>query len=174
MLRMFNLVAIAGLGLVFGVYQSAHAELVFRDTITGNALDLSLVKPGPDTEAVKHFKETGENKYLGDADAAKQGGEIFLTACSGCHGHEAEGKLGPALRDDYWTYPKNKTDKGLFETIYNGANSMMGPQHKQLTIDEMLHIISWIRSVYIGDPAKAEWLPPDERTAAQAPPATAH
>jgi len=147
---------------------AARADVVFRDTITGAEINLSVAKEGPETDAVKHFRQTGENLYLGDAEAEKVGGETFLTACSGCHGHEAEGKLGPALRDDYWTYPKNKTDKGLFETIFNGANSMMGPQHKQLSIDEMLKVISWIRSVYIGDPAKAEWLPEAQRTSAAA------
>ncbi len=74
----------------------------------------------------------------------------------------AEGKLGPALGDDYWTYPKNSTDKGLFETIYGGARSMMGPQYNNLTLDEMLVIMSWVRSVYWGEPAKAEWLTEEE------------
>jgi cytochrome c-L len=152
---------------------ATQADVVFRDTLTGEEIDLSLAKPGPDTEAVKHFRQTGLNLYYGDEAATKAGGDMFLTACSGCHGHEAEGKLGPALRDDYWTYPKNKTDKGLFETIYNGANSMMGPQRKQLTIDEMLKVITWIRSVYIGDPAEAEWLPEAQRTSAAAGQASA-
>jgi cytochrome c-L len=52
-----------------------------------------------------------------------------LTACSGCHGHEAEGKLGPGLADDYWTYPAAATDQGLFEVLFGGANGMMGPQY---------------------------------------------
>ena len=57
-----------------------------------------------------------------------------------------EGKLGPALNDDYWTYPANATDKGLFETIYGGANGMMGPQHGATPQDEILKIIAWIRN----------------------------
>ncbi|MFH0352492.1 MAG: cytochrome c(L), periplasmic, partial [Chromatiales bacterium] len=88
---------------------------------------------------------------------------LYLSACSGCHGHNAEGKLGPGLADDYWTYPKNATDKGLFETLYDGAQGMMGPQRGNLSIDEMLLIMSWMRSVYQGDPEKAEWLTPEER-----------
>jgi len=168
MLRAFPLYGLTALVIAAS---TANAEVVFRDTITGAAIDLSLAKKGPETEAVKHFIQTGENLYLGNAEVAAKGGELYLTACSGCHGHEAEGKLGPALRDDYWTYLKNKTDKGLFETIFNGAASMMGPQYKQLTIDEMLHVITWIRSVYIGDPAKADWLTEDQRKAAAAAPA---
>jgi len=83
-----------------------------------------------------------------------RGYTIFSTACSGCHGHLAEGKLGPALHDDYWTYPGNMYDKGLFETIYAGGQGMMGPQKGIISQDEILQIMSWIRSVYDGDPKK--------------------
>lgn len=141
---------------------SSYAVEEFRHTITGELLDLSLAK-GADTEAVKRFKETGKNPYNGDPEAVKKGGDLYLSACSGCHGHNAEGKLGPGLADDYWTYPKNATDKGLFETLYDGAQGMMGPQRGNLSIDEMLLIMSWMRSVYQGDPHKAEWLAPEER-----------
>jgi cytochrome c-L len=35
---------------------------------------------------------------------------------------------------------------------------MMGPQSTNLNADEMLRIMAWLRSLYKGDPAKAEWL----------------
>ncbi|MGH8568308.1 MAG: hypothetical protein ACREXU_09880 [Gammaproteobacteria bacterium] len=41
----------------------ALAALVFRGTVEGEELDLSKAKQGPETEAVKHFVETGENRY---------------------------------------------------------------------------------------------------------------
>jgi len=129
---------------------TAIAGIEFRGTISGDVLEFSPETDGPDTEAVKHFKETGENQYVGKLEEAKAGYVIFSTACAGCHGHLAEGKLGPALSDDYWTYPKNETDKGLFETIYGGANGMMGPQRGRLQIDEILHVISFIRSFKDG------------------------
>ncbi len=91
------------------------------------------------------------------AEAVKKGHDLFMTACSGCHGHEAEGKLGPGLADDYWTYPANATDKGLFELLFGGANGMMGPQYVNLNTDEMLLIMAWIRDIYKGDPKKAKW-----------------
>jgi hypothetical protein len=34
-----------------------------------------------------------------------------------CHGHIGEGKIGPGLADNYWTYPQNTTDAGLFSTV---------------------------------------------------------
>ncbi|MCG8380444.1 MAG: cytochrome c(L), periplasmic [Proteobacteria bacterium] len=140
------------------------AQMVFRNTVTGEELDFSFAKPGgEETEELKHFFNTGENLYHENKEAITQGGDMYLTACSGCHGHHAEGKLGPALGDDYWTYPKNATDKGLFETMYGGATAMMGPQYKQLTLDEMLKVIAWIRSVYWGSAEKAAWLTEEQK-----------
>lgn len=135
-------------------------QLDFRGTISGDPLDFNDGQ-GPDTPAVKKFKVTGHNPYNEDKEVINRGYTIFATACSGCHGHLAEGKLGPALADDYWTYPNNVTDKGLFETLYGGAQGMMGPQKGLISQDEMLQIMSWIRSVYSGDPKKAKWLKKD-------------
>ena len=130
--------------------------LEFRGTISGDPLDFNDGK-GPDTPAVKKFKITGRNPYNDDKEVINRGYTIFATACSGCHGHLAEGKLGPALADDYWTYPNNVTDKGLFETLYGGGQGMMGPQRGLISQDEMLQVMSWVRSIYSGDPKKAKW-----------------
>ncbi|MEZ0232212.1 MAG: cytochrome c(L), periplasmic [Methylophilaceae bacterium] len=132
-------------------------DLIFRGTISGEMLDFSGLSE-VETPAVKQFKQTGVNPYNSNAEIIHHGESLFSTACSGCHGHLAEGKLGPALSDDYWTYPKNMTDKGLFETIFGGAEGMMGPQRGRLTQDEMLQIMSWVRSIYTGDPDKAKWI----------------
>ncbi len=140
-----------------------QAQLLFRHTITGEQLDFSFAKKGEETKELKHFLNTGENLYHGNEAALVTGADLYLTACSGCHGKYAEGKLGPALGDDYWTYPKNKSDKGLFETTYGGARAMMGPQYKQLTLDEMLKVISYIRSIYWGSVEKADWLNDEQR-----------
>lgn len=125
-------------------------DLEFRGTISGDLLDFKDGK-GDDTLAVKQFKKTGKNPYNGNEAVIKNGYTIFSTACSGCHGHLAEGKLGPALADSYWTYPGNKKDKGLFETIYAGGQGMMGPQKGLLAQDEILQVMSWIRSLQNKD-----------------------
>lgn len=134
---------------------SGH-PLDFRGTISGEVLDFNDGK-GADTPAVKKFKITGHNPYNDNKEVINRGYTIFATACSGCHGHLAEGKLGPALADDYWTYPNNATDKGLFETLYGGGQGMMGPQKGLISQDEMLQVMSWIRSIYSGDLKKAKW-----------------
>jgi cytochrome c-L len=145
---------------------SAVSAEEFRNTITGEDLKVpETANPeGRDTAAVKHFLESGVNLYTEVKACLPKGEEVYLTSCSGCHGHLAEGKVGPGLNDAYWTYPKNKTDKGLFETIYGGAQGMMGP-HNDLQLDEMLKLIAWIRHLYTGDVNEADWLTDEQKKA---------
>lgn len=134
----------------------AQAPRLYNN-VSGDPLDFSGLKE-TETPAVKSFKETGRNPYNKDAPAIKAGESLYSTACSGCHGHHAEGKLGPGLADDYWTYPSNATDAGFFSSVYGGLQGQMGPQRGLITQDQMLQIMAWIRSIYKGDPAKAAWL----------------
>lgn len=146
--------------IVMGFAASSGAgALTFYHTITGEDLKIPDSAPveGRDTAAVKAFLETGLNPYVEVAGCLSEGEQTYLSSCSGCHGHVAEGKVGPGLNDAYWTYPKNKTDKGLLETIYGGAQGMMGP-HNDLKLDEALKLMAWIRHLYTGDVAEAEWL----------------
>jgi len=138
----------------------------FRNTITGDDLKVleTAAPEGRDTEAVKKFLESGVNLYTEVKSCLPKGEEVYLTSCSGCHGHVGEGKVGPGLNDAYWTYPKNTTDKGLFETIYGGAQGMMGP-HNDLQLDEILKVIAWIRHLYTGDVAEANWLTEEQKKA---------
>jgi cytochrome c-L len=136
----------------------AQADITLNHAITGEVLDMSVAKSGGNTEAFKQFMQKGKNPYNGDKEAVEKGKSLYMTGCSGCHGHEAEGKLGPGLADDYWTYPANATDKGLFELLFGGANGMMGPQYVNFSTDEMLHIMAFLRDIYKGDPKKAKWL----------------
>lgn len=143
---------------------AAAATLNFTNTITGQPLDLSDAAPeGRDTRAVKHFVQTGENLYNEHAQCLPEGRELYLSACSGCHGQVAEGKLGPGLNDSYWTYPKNATDQGLFETLFGGASGQMGPMYGALNLNEMLLAMAWVRHLYKEDPKGAGWLTAEQR-----------
>ena len=135
----------------------------FRNTVTGDVLDIDTApKEGRDIEAVKKFLETGVNPFNEMKECLPRAEYIYLSSCSGCHGHVAEGKVGPGLNDNYWTYPKNKTDKGLFETIFGGGQGMMGP-HNDLQLNEMLLVMAWIRHVYTGPPETAKWLTKEQK-----------
>jgi len=156
-MRLKKLLPATALAIVFGS-SAVLADIDLRNAITGMPLDMSFAKKGGNTDAFKEFLQTGKNPYNNNKEVIEKGHNLYMTACSGCHGHEAEGKLGPGLADDYWTYPANATDKGLFELLFGGANGMMGPQYVNLNTDEMLQIMSWLRSIYNGDPKKAKWL----------------
>jgi cytochrome c-L len=136
-----------------------RAQEVFQNTITGETLDVEGTAPkeGRDTPAVKEFLQTGVNPYVEVPGCLPKGEELYLESCSGCHGHIGEGKVGPGLNDSYWTYPKNATSKGIFETIFGGANGMMGP-HNDLELDDTLKLIAWIRHIQKDDVKDAEWL----------------
>lgn len=158
----------AGIGaVILGTVKMAYAlnaQIPLYNTVTGAPLDLSeSYEEGRDTAAVREFLATGMNIYNEDPEFLPQGEVSYATACSGCHGHYAEGKLGPGLNDDYWTYPENDTDEGLFRTIFGGAKGMMGPQYAALTLDEMLLTMAWVRHLYTGPADTAYWLTPEQR-----------
>lgn len=156
-MKFINLFSSTVMVLAFST-TAVHAEITLRHALTGEQLDMSFAKKGGNTDKFKQFMETGKNPYNSDEEAIKKGESLYMTGCSGCHGHEAEGKLGPGLADDYWTYPRAATDQGLFEILFGGANGMMGPQYVNFSTDDMLHIMAFLRHIYTGNPKKADWL----------------
>ncbi|MBL3569761.1 cytochrome c(L), periplasmic [Rhodovulum sulfidophilum] len=136
----------------------------FYHTVEGTPLDFDLaMEEGRETEAVETFMETGINIYNEDPDILPDAESLFASMCSGCHGHYGEGKIGPGLNDDYWTYPRNEEDVGLFSTLFGGATGQMGPMWGKLTLDEMLRVMAWVRHLYTGAPETAFWLTSDKR-----------
>lgn len=159
-------VIVAAVGAFVAASAFAQSAITFRNTITGEVLNFNDALPeGKDTPAVKEFMTTGKNPYNEDMSCLKLGEQTFLSACSGCHGHIGEGKIGPGLNDAYWTYPQNETDEGLFSTIYGGAQASMGPQYQNLQLDEMLTVMAWIRHLFKEAPEKATWLTDEQRKA---------
>lgn len=147
-----------------GTAASAIGSMTFYNTVEGTPLSLSdAPEEGRDTEAVKTFLDTGVNIYNENPEALKEGETLYLGMCSGCHGHYGEGKIGPGLNDDYWTYDVNREDTGLFSTIFGGARGQMGPMYGALNLDEMLHTMAWVRHLYTGPADTATWLTEEQR-----------
>jgi cytochrome c-L len=131
---------------------SAFADITLSKTTDGSALEID--KAMFDTPESKEFLATGKNPYIGKEDAIKAGKKKFgLYSCVACHGGHGEGAVGPGLIGANFKYAKNATNKGMFETIWNGTNGGMGAKgfglmapDDGLKPDEVLKIIAFIRS----------------------------
>ncbi len=173
-MKMKNVCAVFG-GIAIAAITAAYASdpkpepvpqtsLDLRTTVDGTPINLADSLPtGRDTPAVKKFLQTGVDPYIGDLSCLRLGQSLFLSACSGCHGEVGEGKIGPGLNDDYWTYPKNEHDQGLFETVFGGARAMMGPHNTDLTLEEFMQVMAWVRFLYKDSVDKAYWLNADQK-----------
>jgi len=104
------------------------------------ALALALLLVGP-----VHSGDEPTNPFAGDADAAAEGKRLFLkTGCYSCHGHEAEGAVGPDLTDDEWIY--KPTDSMIFNTIAKGRRgTVMAPFSDQLAPEEIWKVVEFLR-----------------------------
>lgn len=155
--------SLAALAAVILFAAAAQAAISLRHTVTGRALSLAEALPQDNnTEGVKKFLDTGANPYANHPACLLKGKELFNENCAGCHGAIGEGGMGPSLSDGGWRYPANATDAGLFSTIYGGAQGAMEPKSGVLTLDEILHVMAWVRHFYQGPVEKARWLNADE------------
>lgn len=127
----------------------------FEKTQDGSALEIKAELF--DTPAAKEFYTTGKNSYIGNTEAIAAGKKLFqLYSCTQCHGGDAQGQTGPSLHGPDFHYAKDATNKGMFETIWNGTNGGMGAKGmglmdpsdatQGLKPDEVLKIQAWIRS----------------------------
>ena len=130
-----------------------------------------------DTPEAKEFLSTCVNPYTKiyakDAEAAKAGKKAYAyNGCSGCHGGNANGLMGPSIIDAQWEYTNHTTDKGMFETIAGGTdgkgatargsmltwhNQVPGHSGEGLDTDTILKIVAWLRTQYTGG-GETPWL----------------
>ena len=154
---------------------SASANCSLVSTKDNSPLAIKVV--ATDTPEAKEFLATCINPYTKlyakDAEAAKAGHKQYnFQGCSGCHGGNANGLMGPSMIDAQWEYTKHTSDKGMFETIAGGTNGKgatargsMLTWHNQLPghtgdgidTDTILKIIGWLRTQYTGG-GEAPWL----------------
>lgn len=139
--------------VTFGFVGIAQADIKFIKTTDGTEFKVSG-KQLKGTPAEAEFFKTGKNIYVGDAKAEKRGKKRFgYWSCTQCHGPTAKGQVGPGLVGPTFKYPKNATNKGMFETAWAGTNGGMGGKgygimapEDGLTVDELLKIIAWVRT----------------------------
>jgi len=125
-----------------------RAEIVFHHALDHSVLE---VKPRPnevETEAVKEFKATGKNVYVGQEQALADGRKLYQANCQACHLPDGSGRIGPSLIGDSWVRERAASDLGMFEVIYGGSSgAMQSFARRGMTQDEMLRIIAYVRSL---------------------------
>jgi cytochrome c-L len=125
-----------------------RGEIVFHHALDNSVLE---VKPRPnevETEAVKEFKATGKNVYVGQEQALADGRKLYQANCQTCHLPDGSGRIGPSLIGDNWVRERAATDLGMFEIIYGGSSgAMQSFARRGMTQDEMLRIIAYVRSL---------------------------
>lgn len=101
------------------------------------ALTLCVVIPGLEAEELK-------NPFAGQAEAAAEGKALYLkTGCYACHGHEAEGAVGPDLTDDDWVFAFS--EEMVYNTISRGRKgTVMSPFKDQLQPDQIWKIVEFL------------------------------
>jgi mono/diheme cytochrome c family protein len=85
----------------------------------------------------------------GQADTA-QGEQVFQQNCSACHGAQAEGGAGPALRDNQ--YIQTASDQAITDTIANGRAGGGMPAWSQakggsLTDAEIADVVAFLHTL---------------------------
>ncbi len=146
----------AGGAALFGLWaacvvaapEARSDPVVFRHVLDNSPLE---VKPRPnevETEAVKRFKETGQNPYAGEEAALAEGKKLYQTNCQACHLPDGSGRIGPSLIDGSWKYERVATDVGMFEIIYGGASgAMQSFSRRGMTQDQILKVMAYVRSL---------------------------
>lgn len=115
---------------------------------------------------------SGPTPAQAEAQAMDKAKKLYAIDCALCHGDKGDGKTDVAkdmqltLAD--WTDPKSlagKQDQELFDMIRKGKDKMPPEAQGRATDDEVKHLIKYIRSMAVQQPAA-----PAEEPAA--PPAT--
>jgi mono/diheme cytochrome c family protein len=126
----------------------------------------------PSQRAASAPKGSLKNPYkTTQTDIVNQGHELFQSySCSGCHGGTGGGGMCPPVNGEVWFY--GLEDDTLFRLVTLGSVGMdkagfshLGGPGLQMppfgdlikTDDELWKILTWIRSVYKGDPKKKFW-----------------
>ena len=68
--------------------------------------------------------------FVPTSELAAVGAEIYQTSCTGCHGAEMQGGIGPTLTDDVWIHGGNPEQ--VLHTIQEGVPAKGMPTWKQI------------------------------------------
>jgi cytochrome c-L len=142
--------AVAALAFIvpWGVGSAGAQTVEFKHPLDDLPIEVKPLPNEQETEVVKEFRATGENRYRTNADALAVGKELYERHCQSCHLPDGSGRLGPSLITGDWKYKRVATDVGMFEVIYAGAaGAMQSFFRRGVTQDEMLKMIAYVRTL---------------------------
>ncbi len=143
----YPLIAV-GAALLCAAAPLLAAPPVFLNAFSGQPMATPLKDGEAETEALRKFKSTGDNVYRNDAAAQAAGKALYEQWCMVCHDANSKGKMGPSLAGPIYTYPQAATDVGMFAVVYGGASgAMQAFSKRELTQDDMLKVITYVRSL---------------------------
>ena len=112
------------------------------------------------------------NPFGSDPETVKEGRKLWLSlGCSGCHGVMGGGGMGAPVLDDTWRFGSD--DETLYKLIKGQIpEQTMVKSYATLPDEQVWKMLSYVRSLYKGDPAQINWAltpPPDAVATIAAP-----
>jgi mxaJ protein len=97
------------------------------------------------------------NPFGDNADGIAAGKKLYIqVGCQGCHGGGGGGGMAASLIDDSWKFGSD--DDTLFKLIKGEIPEQTMPTvYNTLPDEQVWQILAFIRTLYIGDPAKKNW-----------------
>lgn len=93
------------------------------------------------------------NPYANNQGAVTEGQQLFAQMnCTGCHGYDAKGGMGPNLTDTYWRYGGSPAE--IYKSIYEGRPEGMPSWGAAVPRDQIWKIVAYIQSLGGTFPAR--------------------
>jgi mxaJ protein len=101
--------------------------------------------------------DTKKNPFTDKEDGIAAGKKLYIqVGCQGCHGGGGGGGMAASLIDDNWKFGSD--DETLFKLIKGQIPEQTMPTvYSTLPDEQVWQILAFIRTLYIGDPAKKNW-----------------
>lgn len=115
----------------------------------------ALRGPAPVVAEPRPTRPEALDALMGDPAVLEAGGDVFVRACSSCHGRDGEGLVGPNLTDAYWLHGNSPED--LFKAVELGFPGRgMQAWGKVLGVDQTREVVVFLWSIRDADrPGKA-------------------
>ncbi|RDD62684.1 c-type cytochrome [Ferruginivarius sediminum] len=139
--------ALAAAVLAGSITTAANAgDYTYRHVLDGSPLDIPTSGEGL-SDAVKAFHRTGENPFVDDAEALKEGKKVYSQYCQACHMPDGSGRIGPSFLDKDWRYESTASMRGRFAIVYAGGAGAMQAFNGRLGQDEILKVLAYIEEL---------------------------